>query len=208
MSLLGHPANSCSIFRFIFAGTAIPSTSVWAVAHVRVCSLIDSGTTAWNLPPACSNGPRRAPVNIRTSGYDGGDCCPSTCIWSDNNHCPTDNRLCGDPFAVDFAFPGYENCTGYLPGMGDGLCQEDNNNADCGYDGGDVSLLNDLSGTMFLCRNQVILAVPLSHDQPWSSSHTGLPEEYYKTKEACSLCRLRRMCFSCGQERRTIGKMA
>ncbi|CAN0333889.1 unnamed protein product, partial [Scytosiphon promiscuus] len=36
-----------------------------------------------------------------------------------------------------FGYPGYENCTGWLPEMGDGRCDDENNNAECGFDGGD-----------------------------------------------------------------------
>lgn len=72
-----------------------------------------------------------------TAGYDGGDCCPSTCVSSTHGHCPTDNSECVDPLAIDFGYPGYENCTGYLPTMGNGLCNSEANNEPCAFDGGD-----------------------------------------------------------------------
>ncbi|CAN0261753.1 unnamed protein product, partial [Scytosiphon promiscuus] len=75
--------------------------------------------------------------NNAECGYDGGDCCPSTCDSSASDYCPEDSRVCVDPLAVDFGYVGYENCTGWLPDMGNGLCNEENNNAECGYDGGD-----------------------------------------------------------------------
>ncbi|CAN0443611.1 unnamed protein product [Pylaiella littoralis] len=88
--------------------------------------------------------------NYAQCGYDGGDCCPSTCILSDNSYCPEDNSLCADPSAVDFGWPGYENCTGYLPRTGNGLCYMGNNNAECGYDGGDCCECSCVPGR-FLC---------------------------------------------------------
>lgn len=55
-----------------------------------------------------------------------------------------------DPFATDFGYPGYENCTGYLPTMGNGLCNSDANNEPCGYDGGDCCECSCRPG-QFLC---------------------------------------------------------
>ncbi|CAN0187294.1 unnamed protein product, partial [Ectocarpus fasciculatus] len=75
--------------------------------------------------------------NNAECGYDGGDCCPSTCVVSSTNYCPEDNSECVNPFADDFGYQDFENCTGYPPSMGNGLCIEENNNAECGYDGGD-----------------------------------------------------------------------
>ncbi|CAM9202693.1 unnamed protein product, partial [Hapterophycus canaliculatus] len=75
--------------------------------------------------------------NNAQCGYDGGDCCPSTCDSSTSSYCPEDNSLCVNPVAVDFGYFGYENCTGELLDLGNGLCNEANNNPQCAYDGGD-----------------------------------------------------------------------
>ncbi|CAM9831329.1 unnamed protein product, partial [Ectocarpus fasciculatus] len=88
--------------------------------------------------------------NNAECGYDGGDCCPSTCDVSSTNYCPEDNSECVNPFADDFGYPGFENCTGYPPSMGNGLCIPDNNNAECGYDGGDCCECSCQPG-QFMC---------------------------------------------------------
>lgn len=67
--------------------------------------------------------------------YDRGDCCPSTC--GSSVLCTEDISDCIDPSAEDFEYSEFENCTGYMPYAGDGRCNSDNNNVDCGYDGGD-----------------------------------------------------------------------
>lgn len=69
---------------------------------------------------------------------------------STHDHCPTDNNECVDPLAVDFGYPGYENCTGYLPTMGNGLCNSDANNEACAYDLGDCCECSCTPG-QFLC---------------------------------------------------------
>eukprot|EP00903_Cladosiphon_okamuranus_P017744 g16334.t1 len=88
--------------------------------------------------------------NNAQCGYDGGDCCPSTCVPSTHSHCPTDNSECVDPLAGDFGYPGYETCTGYLPTMGNGLCNSDANNEACSFDGGDCCECSCIPG-QFLC---------------------------------------------------------
>lgn len=85
-----------------------------------------------------------------TAGYDGGDCCPSTCSSSTHNHCPTDNGDCLDPFAIDFGNLGYDDCTGYLPTMGNGLCNSAASTKACLYDGGVCCKCSCIPGH-FLC---------------------------------------------------------
>lgn len=72
--------------------------------------------------------------NNKDCGFDGGDCCPSTC---DGSTCPEETESCADLNASDFAFVGFEECTGYLPDSANGRCDSRNNKAECGYDGGD-----------------------------------------------------------------------
>ncbi|CAM9522446.1 unnamed protein product, partial [Ectocarpus sp. 12 AP-2014] len=75
-------------------------------------------------------------------GYDGGDCCECTCVnaWDDDYSC-TANSACIDPSAPcvdddDVTVDMVENC-GYVGSVGNGWCDEENNNEACGYDGGD-----------------------------------------------------------------------
>lgn len=72
--------------------------------------------------------------------YDGGDCCECTCvaddpIGSDENRCGRYSEFaCIDPSApcVDddsVTVDMVENC--YAGGIGNGWCDEENNNAEC-----------------------------------------------------------------------------
>eukprot|EP00903_Cladosiphon_okamuranus_P008222 g7915.t1 len=72
--------------------------------------------------------------------YDGGDCCECTCTTDDDYGCRGDYQ-CIDPAAPcvdddDVTVDLVENC-GYVGGIGNGYCDEGNNNAECNYDGGD-----------------------------------------------------------------------
>lgn len=75
--------------------------------------------------------------------YDGGDCCPCTCLLEPpvgSNTCAPENFIyCQDPDAQS-ACDEYENCGGDRRSIGDGACDTNNNNQDCGYDGGDCCL--------------------------------------------------------------------
>lgn len=78
--------------------------------------------------------------NNADCGYDGGDCCPSTCASSEDYLCSTDTRYCADPSASDFAneyYSRYQNCSGTIEHISNGNCSAENNNLECGYDGGD-----------------------------------------------------------------------
>jgi hypothetical protein len=61
--------------------------------------------------------------NIASCYYDGGDCCPSTCIPTALYQC--DNPHCMNP---DICIVNW---------LGDGYCDPENNNLDCSYDLGD-----------------------------------------------------------------------
>eukprot|EP00903_Cladosiphon_okamuranus_P014618 g13556.t1 len=77
--------------------------------------------------------------------YDGGDCCQCTCttenIPYDDDYGCRDNFQCIDPAAPcvdddDITVDLVETCD-FVGGIGDGYCNEENNNAECNYDGGD-----------------------------------------------------------------------
>ncbi|CAM9177738.1 unnamed protein product, partial [Ectocarpus fasciculatus] len=85
--------------------------------------------------------------NNEICGYDGGDCCECTCVnpWGDDDdwRCSADGSgfACIDPAAScvgndDITAVMVENC-GYVRRVGDGWCNEENNNELCAYDGGD-----------------------------------------------------------------------
>ena len=75
--------------------------------------------------------------NSAACGWDGGDCCPSTCDGSCTSVTEAD---CQDPFAAENApDPSelYPDCAGTLSWIGDGNCDSATNVETCGWDGGD-----------------------------------------------------------------------
>ncbi|CAM9718522.1 unnamed protein product, partial [Ectocarpus sp. 12 AP-2014] len=80
--------------------------------------------------------------NNEACAYDGGDCCECTCKDTPNDKCGSWNGFaCIDPEApcVDddfFTVDMIENCRS-PSALGDGWCDEDQNNELCAYDGGD-----------------------------------------------------------------------
>ncbi|CAN0168925.1 unnamed protein product [Ectocarpus sp. 12 AP-2014] len=86
--------------------------------------------------------------------YDGGDCCAGTCPLSLDSACGFDGFAdysgfdCLDPAFFDPTVVGeFPECTGSWSMIGDGQCQEENNNPACGYDGGDCCICS-CSGTL------------------------------------------------------------
>ena len=72
--------------------------------------------------------------------YDGGDCCECTVVTSLDYFDPENELLCRDPNSgcVDSRVGLYPSCTdGDIFDIGDGRCDDENNNEECGYDGGD-----------------------------------------------------------------------
>ena len=72
--------------------------------------------------------------------YDGGDCCPCSCINGLPHTCGINDFFCRDPNSgcVDPHIDMYPTCTdGNIQDIGDGQCDENNNNERCGFDGGD-----------------------------------------------------------------------
>lgn len=88
-----------------------------------------------------------ASVNTAACGFDGGDCCECTCFVEgvacntteaefscEDPEAPTDCVLTNSPTST--ATSSLE-CAGYVPHIQDGYCDLANNNAACGFDGGD-----------------------------------------------------------------------
>eukprot|EP00903_Cladosiphon_okamuranus_P014617 g13555.t1 len=79
--------------------------------------------------------------NTPECNYDGGDCCSCTCVDRPNEECGRrSNFACIDPMApcVDddsVTVDMIDICD--TRSMGDGYCNNDNNIAECAYDGGD-----------------------------------------------------------------------
>jgi hypothetical protein len=66
--------------------------------------------------------------NTPQCGYDGGDCCDSTCVDTQSFTCGIDsNYECKDPNA----------CPNSIQSFGDGICDDGNNYNSCSWDNGD-----------------------------------------------------------------------
>ncbi|CAM9785170.1 unnamed protein product, partial [Ectocarpus fasciculatus] len=79
--------------------------------------------------------------NNAECGYDGGDCCSCTCVDGGEFKCGDYGFACIDPSAECVDDDGItailvENC-GFPGAIGNGICDNDNNKEECGYDGGD-----------------------------------------------------------------------
>ena len=87
------------------------------------------------------NGQCDAALNVPSCGYDGGDCCPCTCVSSPEHSCADSASDCLYP-SCDDAPTSAEGAACVEEWHGDGLCSSDQNSAACDYDGGDVSFFN------------------------------------------------------------------
>ncbi|CAN0272835.1 unnamed protein product, partial [Hapterophycus canaliculatus] len=75
--------------------------------------------------------------NNLACGYDGGDCCQCSCIDSVESACGVGGFACMDPICFDpTSVAEFPNCAGDWMTIGDGSCDDVNNNAACGFDGG------------------------------------------------------------------------
>lgn len=98
------------------------------------------------------NGVCDVSVNTADCGFDRGDCCECTCVVNAGSPCDRAEAVfsCQDPDApvdcdsmqsqykqVSTAASSYPKCEGIIPHIRDGRCNEANNNANCGFDGGD-----------------------------------------------------------------------
>ena len=84
------------------------------------------------------NGYCNSENNNEACGWDAGDCCDCACFSSDFK-CGINGFACVDPDSgcVDSRLVGFVNCDGDLQTFSDGVCDPDNNNEACGWDGGD-----------------------------------------------------------------------
>ncbi|CAM9616942.1 unnamed protein product, partial [Laminaria digitata] len=91
-----------------------------------------------------------AAANTAACGFDGGDCCECTCFAGgvlcdktesefacEDPDAPTDCDATANPAPSPTSEFAESECAGYVPHIQDGYCDVDNNNAACGFDGGD-----------------------------------------------------------------------
>lgn len=92
------------------------------------------------LASKTGNGVCESDNNNESCGWDGGDCCECTCV--DDLDIPLSCSVfdCLDPSSEcddDSGTYDHTNCTGNLNATNNGLCNSENNNEACGWDGGD-----------------------------------------------------------------------
>lgn len=95
------------------------------------CPLHDCNET---MIPLVGDGRCDEATNNPGCAFDGGDCC--ACMCKDGAFtCGTSGYDCRDPDAASDC--SWDACTGIERYIGDGECNEANNNPQCSYDGGD-----------------------------------------------------------------------
>ena len=92
---------------------------------------------SWSGDGYCDAG-----LNNLECGYDGGDCCKCTCANGPMYACGYAGFSCVDPECLDPDVQAtfFPDCSDSLVQVNDGACDADNNNAACGYDGGDCCI--------------------------------------------------------------------
>ena len=98
------------------------------------------------------NGRCDAALKVPSCGYDGGDCCPCTCSDGPDHSCSDSDFDCLHP-GCDDPPPASEETICDEHWIGDGSCDETNNNVACSWDGGDVSIF--LLGLDWMVRTVV-----------------------------------------------------
>ncbi|CAM9941869.1 unnamed protein product [Scytosiphon promiscuus] len=140
-----------------------------AVGALSDSSSSSTPTSCTALFGAVRNGICDGNLNTEECGYDGGDCCSCTCvddlggsgssgslrgIISAHRGCGDAGFACIDPSAecmndVDIESSTILNCV--ANNLGDGVCDDANNNAACGYDGGDCCVCTCTDGPVHQC---------------------------------------------------------
>ncbi len=100
-------------------------------------SCITNGTVA-----DIGNGRCDSALNVPSCGFDGGDCCPCTCSDGPSYSCSDSDFDCVYPECGDSTAVTSEEATCLeIIRIGDGFCDVlTNNNVECSWDGGDVSV--------------------------------------------------------------------
>ena len=92
-----------------------------------------------------------AALNVPSCGYDGGDCCPCTCVDGADHSCADS--------VFDCLYPGCDEATTSTTGdatcveewQGDGGCDASQSGPSCGFDGGDCCSCTCVDGPYYSC---------------------------------------------------------
>ena len=80
--------------------------------------------------------------------YDGGDCCPCSCMDGLQYECGSNGFYCIDEACIDPSIVStFPDCPGSLLDLGNGECNGYNNLPECGYDGGDCCVCTCIDNT-------------------------------------------------------------
>ena len=162
-----------------------PHHGLLVIAHIRYFIIkITDCLTPW----LAGDGYCQDETNTAECSYDGGDCCLLTI---NSEHCT--ECICHHQ----------ENCAAEFihPLVGDGYCQDETNNAECNYDGGDCcgSCVNTEHCTECQCLgggtgNGIIN--PLVGDG-YCQDETNNAECYYDGQDCCGSLVNRDQCSEC-----------
>ena len=154
------------------------------------CQCLDPAYSGCDFPDFKSDDSCDDENNNANCEYDGGDCCG---FYIDTNWCL--KCQCLDPQGTDLfdrLTLDKKNC--YRWSKGDGNCDDENNRADCEYDGGDCC--GDNVGTTWctLCQcldpqsthfNQSLLCNPLSKGDGYCEDGNNNPDCEYDGGDCC-----------------------
>ncbi|GMH95343.1 hypothetical protein TrVE_jg9091 [Triparma verrucosa] len=117
------------------------ATSVYPNCHVENPSWVGDGH--------CDH----CEYNTEECGFDGGDCCSETCTDTPSYSCEGNKNHCLDPSTYEYKHETLIilNCDEFY--IGNGYCDEQNNNEVCNYDGGDCCEISCVSSANFICGN-------------------------------------------------------
>ena len=140
------------------------------------------------LPSIFGDGFCNDETNNADCKYDGGDCC---LLDKKIDHC----EECNCFFQATCA-------AGFLPSsVGDGICHDESNNADCKFDGGDCCLINKntehcMECNCFHTENCFLGVHPSVHDGI-CNDETNVPECDYDGYDCCNIPINSDLCSDC-----------
>ncbi|CBN75178.1 polymorphic Outer membrane protein G/I family [Ectocarpus siliculosus] len=145
------------------------------------------------------NGNCDAVLNVASCGYDGGDCCSCTCNDGPFHLCADSDFDCVYPECGDPAVTSSDAvCDEDM--QGDGMCNEENNSAACGYDGGDCCECSCVDGPLFECGSFSIFGCrdPACYDPALVAEFPDCTGDWFKIGDGA--CNPENNIASCGYD--------